>query len=93
MKKSTTTGSNGHSGNGANGDSFEYVLEDGRVFENCEKAVNALGTDTRDSQGNLLDGKKYYTRHDRLPKELQEAITKRPKPTSEASKPTAGSKK
>jgi hypothetical protein len=68
------------SGSTSNGNgSYEYVLTDGRVFDTCEKAVNALGEVTRDAAGNLLEGKKYWTRHDRLPKELADAITRRPK--------------
>jgi hypothetical protein len=79
-KKPTSTGTraNGNGNGNGNGD-YEYVLGDGRVFDTCEKAVNALGEVTRDSEGNLLDGKKYWTRHDRLPKELADAITKRAK--------------
>lgn len=81
--------SNG-SGNGNGNGNYEYVLADGRVFETCEKAVNATGETTRDASGNLLDGKKYWTRHDRLPKELAEAITKREKtPAPEASETPA----
>jgi hypothetical protein len=77
-KKPTSTGTRATSNGNGNGD-YEYVLGDGRVFDTCEKAVNALGEVTRDSEGNLLDGKKYWTRHDRLPKELADAITKRAK--------------
>lgn len=72
--KKTPASSNGN-GNGT----YEYVLADGRVFDTCEKAVNAVGVETRDKDGNLLDGKKFYVRWDRIPKELQEKITKSPK--------------
>lgn len=87
--KATKTSSNG-TGNGNGNGNSEYVLGDGRVFDSCEKAVNAMGETTRDGDGNLLEGKKYWTRHDRLPKELAEAITKREKtPAPEASAPEA----
>ena len=69
--------------NGTNGQ-YENVLGDGRVFEKCEEAVNAMGIDTRDANGECLDGKQYYYRHDRPPKEIAEAITKRAKETTES---------
>lgn len=85
-KSGSSNGRASTSGNG-NGD-YEYVLQDGRVFDTCEAAVNGLGVETRDARGNLLDGKKFYTRLDRLPKELAEAITKRPKaPDNEGGNP------
>lgn len=65
-------------GNGSNGAS-EYVLGDGRVFATCLDAVKALGITVEDSDGNRLDGFKYYHRHDRLPDDVRKQIVKRPK--------------
>ena len=77
------TGSKNGSGNGhSDGNGFLYKLADGREFETCEAAVNGLGIDTRDANNDFLDGKQYYYRHDRLPKELKEKITKEPKPAN-----------
>lgn len=73
MPKAQQTRSGSTAGNG-NG--FTYTLEDGRTFDTCEGAVNALGIETRDSSGEWLDGKKYYGRLDRLPKEVAAKITK-----------------
>ncbi|MFQ6030017.1 MAG: hypothetical protein ACE5Q6_21300 [Dehalococcoidia bacterium] len=75
-RTASKNGSNGHS----NGNGYLYQLADGRTFETCEMAVNALGTETRDANGDFLDGKQYYHRHDRLPKALKEKITKVEKP-------------
>ena len=82
-----TPSSNGHNGNG-HGNGFLYKLGDGREFDTCEAAVNGLGIDTRDANGDFLDGKQYYHRHDRLPKELKAKIEKAEKPeTPEAETP------
>ncbi len=83
----TRTGSTGN-GNG-NGTGYLYTLKDGQEFDTCEKAVNALGIETRDDKGEWLDGKKYYGRLDRLPKEVAEKITKSEKPTAPADAPDA----
>jgi hypothetical protein len=85
--KGATTKKSGSTSNGNGNGNYEYVLTDGRVFDTCEKAVNALGEVTRDAAGNLLEGKKYWTRHDRLPKELADAITRRPKAEAPAANP------
>lgn len=89
MPKAQASKTSGNGGNGGNGGASEYVLGDGRAFENCEAAVNALGIDTRDDKNEWLDGKKYYGRLDRLPKEIAEKITKRDKVTPEAPAPDA----
>ena len=81
-----TGNGNGHaSANGAtgNGDS-EYVLADGRVFATCLDAVHAMGIETHGADGKVLSGKAYYHRHDRLPKEVKDAIAKQAKATEEA---------
>ena len=83
MPKAQATKSGNVAGSNGNGSNSEYVLEDNRVFDNCEKAVNALGIETRDSEGNWLEGKKYYGRLDRLPKEVAAKITKREKVVTE----------
>ena len=70
---------NGHSSNGhsnGNGNGYTFKLADGRTFDSCEKAVNALGVKTRNADNDFLEGKQYYYRHDRLPKELKEKIEK-----------------
>ena len=77
--------SNGN-GNG-NGNGHLYKLEDGREFETCEMAVNALGVETRDDKGDFLDGKQYYHRHDRLPKELKAKIEKVAEPETPETEP------
>lgn len=89
MPKAQASKSSGNGSGSGNGSASEYVLGDGRVFENCEAAVNALGIDTRDDKNEWLDGKKYYGRLDRLPKEIAEKITKRDKVTPEAPEPDA----
>ncbi len=79
-----TPSKNGSNGNGnGNGNGYTYKLGDGREFDSCEKAVNALGVATRDDKGDFLDGKQYYHRHDRLPKELKAKVSKVDKPTEE----------
>ena len=84
-KSSNGTGNgNGHAtGATGNGDS-EYVLADGRVFATCLDAVHAMGIETHGADGKVLSGKAYYHRHDRLPKEVKDAITKQAKATEEA---------
>ena len=67
----------------SNGNGFIYTLEDERTFDTCEDAVNALGIETRDAKGEWLEGKKYYGRLDRLPKEVASKITKSEKPKNE----------
>jgi len=81
LRRTTSSNGNGngsHASNG-NGATKEYVLEDGRVFESCLDAVHAKGIETHDSDGKPLAGKKWYHRHDRLPKELAATITVRDK--------------
>lgn len=85
MPKAQQTRSGTTGGNGGNGAAYLYTLGDGREFDTCEAAVNALGIETRDAKGEWLDGKKYYGRLDRLPKELVEKITKTAKPSEESS--------
>ncbi len=86
LKRKVST--NGTNGNG-NGNGHLYKLGDGRTFDTCEAAVNALGVDTRDAQGDFLEGKQYYHRHDRLPKELKEKIEKVDKPPEAPEAPEA----
>ena len=81
--------SNGASNGNGNGH-YEYVLADGTVFDSCEKAVvAATGEPIRDENDDMLAGKMYWYRHDRLPKELAEAITKREKTEDGASQESA----
>jgi len=78
LPKALKRSSNGHAnGNGeshghGNGNGSEYFLKDGRgPFAGTLEALDAMGfTGERG---------KYYHRHDRLPKELQEQIIKRAK--------------
>ena len=71
-----SNGDGSHSNGNGNGDS-EYFLKDGRgPFAGTLEALDAMGyTGTRG---------KYYHRHDRLPKELQEQIVKKSKPAETA---------
>ena len=88
LRRTTSSNGNGASGNGdgnGNGATKEYVLEDGRVFESCLDAVHAKGIETHDADGKPLTGKKWYHRHDRLPKELAATITVRDKAVEPAS--------
>ena len=82
-----TTSSNGNGSHASNGVAKEYVLEDGRVFESCLDAVHAKGIETHDAAGKPLAGKKWYHRHDRLPKELAATITVRDKAVEPESEP------
>lgn len=67
-------------GNG-NGNGFTFTLEDGRSFDTNLDAVHALGIATHGDDGEPLDGKTYYHRHDRLPKDIAAKITKAAKPS------------
>ena len=79
--KRTNGKSNGDgNGNGHTNGTSEYFLKDGRgPFAGTLEALDAM-----EFKG---DRGKYYHRHDRLPKELQEQIEKRPK--AEATEPEA----
>ncbi len=79
LRRTTSTNGNGSHASNGNGVAKEYVLEDGRVFESCLDAVHAKGIETHDADGKPLAGKKWYHRHDRLPKELAATITVRDK--------------
>ena len=68
---------NGHS-NGQNGNGHEYFLKDGRgPYASTLEALDAMGF-PKDKRG------QYYHRWDRLPKELQEQIERRPKAEEKA---------
>ena len=49
------------------------------MFDSCLDAVHAKGIKTHGDDGKPLEGKKWYHRHDRLPKELAATITVRDK--------------
>ena len=71
LKRTPSKNGNGN-GNG-NGQSWEYFLKDGRgPFGTTHDALDALGI-PKDKRG------QYYHRWDRLPKELQEQLERRPK--------------
>ena len=71
LKRTPSKNGNGN-GNG-NGQSWEYFLKDGRgPFATTHDALDALGI-AKDKRG------QYYHRWDRLPKELQEQLERRPK--------------
>ncbi len=73
LKRTTNGNGNGHTnGNGNGNGGFEYFLQDGQgPFVGTLEALDAMGfTGARG---------KFYHRHDRLPKELQEKIEKRAK--------------
>lgn len=76
---------NGHS-NGQNGNGHDYFLKDGRgPFASTLEALDAMGF-PKDKRG------QYYHRWDRLPKELQEQIERRPKAEEEAEAKTEKAK-
>lgn len=85
FKRTPSKNGNGngqHNGNG-NGQSWDYFLKDGRgPYASTLEALDAMGF-PKDKRG------QYYHRWDRLPKELQEQITRKPKaegkPEAEAS--------
>jgi len=71
MRRQATRTGNGN-GNGS-GQEYEYFLKDGRgPFAGTLEALDAMNF-PKDKRG------QYYHRWDRLPKELQEAITRKPK--------------
>ncbi|KKK71680.1 hypothetical protein LCGC14_2911500 [marine sediment metagenome] len=83
LKRPSVASTNNNGDGHVSGDK-EFVLADGRTFDTCLDAVHAMGIKTHDAAGNKLDGKKYHHRHDRLPKEIKDAITVRAKATEPA---------
>ena len=79
LKRSTSKNGNGNGhSNGQNGNGHDYYLQDGRgPFPSTLEALDAMGF-PKDKRG------QYYHRWDRLPKELQEQIERRPKAEEEA---------
>ena len=73
LKRTPSKNGSGHQNGNGNGQSWEYFLKDGRgPFATTHDALDALGI-PKDKRG------QYYHRWDRLPKELQEQLERRPK--------------
>jgi hypothetical protein len=71
------SGGNGNGGNGGNGGDFEYFLTDGRgPFESVQKAMDAMNVPAADRPS--------HNRWDRLSKDWQAKIDRKPKATGEA---------
>ena len=78
LKRTPTKNGNGNGHSNGNGNGHDYFLKDGRgPYASTLEALDAMGF-PKDKRG------QYYHRWDRLPKELQEQIERRPKAEGKA---------